>query len=833
MAGDRGNLRALRRRPSSPPALRGARRPGWRRRFAVLAAVLVAVPVVLLATAGPASAHARLVRSDPPAGASLARPPSQVVLSFSEPVREPLTVLVTDAAGESAAAGAPRIDGLTIVQPLRADAEDGRWTVAFRVIGTDAHPVAGISAFSVGTATGAAGDDGSGPARSPVAGALAALALLAGAWTVRTRRRTAWGLVAVAAAALVGGLVLGGGAPQPVPAGLPDAGSVVGWGRPLLRRSAEAGLVVAFGLRLGAAALVRPARRPGEAATARVPATDVALAGATAGAAALAVLAQLQVTSSDIRGVGLVDGIVGADPVAFMTQDAQGRALAVQLLLAGSVAVLGLGVAVGRAGVPRRTAGGLAALAAAALLPPLTVGHVAVAGGPGLSQTVLVVHVLAAAGWVGGLVAIARSAAVVGTSGLRVALPSFSRLALGCAAAVGLTGVANAALRMGGVGQLLDTGYGVLVVGKVVAFGALVGFGVVQRRRLAALLAGSSSSAGSAFVRLALAEIAVMAGTFGLAAALTRTPSPARTPVPVVDGADVLGYPPPPEASPLRLLTGHLWDGPGLLLVALVTAALVVLVRRTRPGRRATGWALAAVVVLAWAVVGGLAVYARVALPAHVAAHLLVAVVVPILLLRAGFAALAPRLRAVPAVLAASLVVVGTVAVYLPSAFTPTMAAPGGYWLATALGLVCGVVGLARAVPVAGSTGGSTDGSTDGSTGGSTDGSTGGEAVPLLAVPERLLVLGAGVVACAGLTWWLVGTRTLLGEDWFTSFSVPYLRSFGDDQRRAGFVAWFAGGLPLLAVLAALVVRGGGSSDAAVADTALPADGAEQLDSTV
>ena len=69
-------------------------------------------------------------------------------------------------------------------------------------------------------------------------------------------------------------------------------------------------------------------------------------------------------------------------------------------------------------------------------------------------------------------------------------------------------------------------------------------------------------------------------------------------------------------------------------------------------------------------------------------------------------------------------------------------------------------------------------------------------------------VLAAGAAACGALSWWLVGTATLVGLDWFSGFSVPYLRNFGDDQRRAGFLVWFAGGLPLLVLLASRVLRG-------------------------
>jgi len=53
------------------------------------------------------------------------------------------------------------------------------------------------------------------------------------------RRAPVW-LPAVAAAALVLALVVGGGAPQPSLPGIPDPGPVTGWALPLLRLAEEA-----------------------------------------------------------------------------------------------------------------------------------------------------------------------------------------------------------------------------------------------------------------------------------------------------------------------------------------------------------------------------------------------------------------------------------------------------------------------------------------------------------------------------------------------------------------------------------------------------------------
>lgn len=120
----------------------------------------VTVPVLLAGLLGvlaapPAAAHTRLVRSLPGADGTVAGP-DKVGLVFSEPVRaKPLTVVVADA-GHGSYAGTPRVTGSTVTVPLADALPAGRYTVSYRVVSADGHPVADTFGF---TSTGPPGTD--------------------------------------------------------------------------------------------------------------------------------------------------------------------------------------------------------------------------------------------------------------------------------------------------------------------------------------------------------------------------------------------------------------------------------------------------------------------------------------------------------------------------------------------------------------------------------------------------------------------------------------------------------------------------------------------------
>lgn len=103
-----------------------------------------------------ADAHASLKLATPADGAQLTSAPRDVVLVFDEPVSTSFaTVTVTGPSG-SAIEGRAQVVGDTVTQPLAGGLSSGTYTVAFRVVSDDGHPVSGQSRFTL-SLTGAAG----------------------------------------------------------------------------------------------------------------------------------------------------------------------------------------------------------------------------------------------------------------------------------------------------------------------------------------------------------------------------------------------------------------------------------------------------------------------------------------------------------------------------------------------------------------------------------------------------------------------------------------------------------------------------------------------------
>ncbi|MEU6538927.1 copper resistance protein CopC [Streptomyces sp. NPDC047000] len=122
-------------------------------RIRTLVLLLLAVTGMLLAGAGPASAHAALTGSNPQQGVVVAKAPTEVALTFSEKVAladDSLRVL--DPRGKRVDVGKPsNPGGTTYAVQVRTGLGDGTYTVTYQVVSADSHPVAGAFTFSVGT----------------------------------------------------------------------------------------------------------------------------------------------------------------------------------------------------------------------------------------------------------------------------------------------------------------------------------------------------------------------------------------------------------------------------------------------------------------------------------------------------------------------------------------------------------------------------------------------------------------------------------------------------------------------------------------------------------
>jgi copper transport protein len=386
----------------------------------IFAGLLLGVAAVVLGPGVPASAHATLVGSDPPAGAVLAAPPQRVVLTFSEPIR-PVSgkslVVAPDGARVDTGTASVRGDRLTI--PLRAVGTRGTYLVSYRVISADSHPVAGGLTFSVGAA--------STPPALPAAAA-------------RTDPVVA---VALAAARYAGfaGLVLTVG---------PALVLALLWPYRLGRRGPLR--LVALGLSLVGAATVAELylQAPYSAGTGPFGASADDLAA---------------VFSSQYGAAHLVRlGVLGA------------AVLLLRPVTAGPAPD-------GRSAAGRADRALLAVLAVVGFATWPLSGHPVTSRLPALTVAADVAHLAAVSVWLGGLVMLVGYLLRLATPReLAAILPVWSGWALLAVSVLAFAGAVQALVQIGSVGALVATTYGRLVLAKIGLLALVVAVARYSRR---------------------------------------------------------------------------------------------------------------------------------------------------------------------------------------------------------------------------------------------------------------------------------------------------------------------------------------------------------------
>lgn len=442
---------------------------------------------------------------------------------------------------------------------------------------------------------------------------------------------TRWTILSflVAVMMLVFALEFGGGAPQPPRAGIPDPGSLTGWGLPLTKLVSDFAAVTTIGF-LVATVFLLPSTGDtiqGLSVTAGRLASRCALiwAAASIGLYFLTVSDTFATPLGETLNWPLLSSLVTDSSIGRGILGQAALALVVALATRWTLGVKSLAIVLG--------------LALAGLAPVSLTGHSASSGSHDLATVSLLLHLVGAALWVGGLAALGW-VAVRGSKRLEPAIARYSTLATWCLVLVAISGATNAAVRIGSFRELFASDYGLLVIGKIIAIGVIAMFGLKQRQRIV--------QQGKGFVRLAGLELLVMATTVGLAVALSRTPTPVpedllRSPV-----EELLGGSIPPEPTFLRLLWGWSPNGVGLAIVGIGAALYLrgVLTMRRRgdswPIGRTISWFLG-LVVIAWASFGGLGSYSHVLFSAHMVSHMMLSMVAPIFLILAAPMTLALR----------------------------------------------------------------------------------------------------------------------------------------------------------------------------------------------
>lgn len=169
------------------------RRKGIRR----LLAGLVVSAAVAFVSAPTALAHDSVEGTTPADGSTVATVPDKVQLTFNEPpIRIGSEIKITDSSGANWAVGGVDILDKAVTQSLRPGAPAGRYTVQWRVVSADSHPIEGTFSFTAAGGASAlttqeplisptaAGTGAPKPAEQPFPWSILAMAVIAGVLVV-------------------------------------------------------------------------------------------------------------------------------------------------------------------------------------------------------------------------------------------------------------------------------------------------------------------------------------------------------------------------------------------------------------------------------------------------------------------------------------------------------------------------------------------------------------------------------------------------------------------------------------------------------------------------
>ncbi len=435
---------------------------------------------------------------------------------------------------------------------------------------------------------------------------------------------------------------------------------------------------------------------------------------------------------------------------------------------------------------------------------PVFQSHSASSGSHALAIGSLVVHVVALALWVGGVLAIA----LLSDMDRAVALPRFSILALWAAIAVVISGIANAWARLD-FSDAWATSYARIIIAKAILTLVLIFIGFKHRRELA-----KSEKTGWQFLRkLILVEAAVMTVILILGSWLSNTQPPVSENISTSPAISIVGFEAPDAPTFMRILT--IYDPDALMIAILVTLVALYIKGVAILKKRGDSWPIGRTIAFALGIAaidlatsGGLGVYALFSFEYHMIAHMVLGMLAPIGLVLGAPITLA--LRTLPQgrtpdetgvrgsllaalhsrysgvitnpVVALALFDGSLFVLYFTDLFGNLMQNHVGHLFMNVHFLLTGFLFFHVIIGI----------------------DPNPRRIPHLV---RIVMLFAAMSIHAFFAISLLATRTLIDGGYYASLQTPWVSDLLADQHAAGSVAWAMGEIPIIFALTATFIQ--------------------------
>ena len=418
----------------------------------------------------------------------------------------------------------------------------------------------------------------------------------------------------IASTALIAGLIIGGGQWHPPVANLPDAGRLVSWSQQFLLLTNTLLGIRILGV-LVTVGFLEPQSKDnvspdGRSQLLKVSRLCVIWSGVSFLLAVATLSVVLGITAKDTFSPGTIETYLWALPPSrsYLFTGLLAVAVSIIAVITSSLNSVALQVSI----------------VIAAIVAPLLNSHSASVGDHSLGIASSVIHGIAMALWVGTFWAVLKYV----RTGNQTIINRYSFLATWSVAGLVVSGVAATYSRIDSISDLWSSGFGRLVVLKVIVFGIAGYFALLARKAIAK----SQSAAKFGAFEITFLSIAV-----GLGVALHSTPlSRASTALPSA-AEEILGFAFPPAPTAQTLIFG--WHPEWTILTAALIAAALYVAGVTRLHANSVPWSplrtisfLSGIGLIIWATCAGVAEYSMVSFASHMITHMSLSMIAPILI---------------------------------------------------------------------------------------------------------------------------------------------------------------------------------------------------------